>query len=116
MLSATVFVPLAGAVVIAVLLKGPRFIRGFALAVAVADPPGDDAAVARPHGAKVDEAEVPFVEAARHPTEHPAEVTVDPVPHDLTDKSADLPETRHLVKLGHPDGHFVAAALTFASG
>ena len=37
MLSATVFVPLAGAVVIAVLLKGPRFIRGFALAVAVAD-------------------------------------------------------------------------------
>ena len=37
MLSATVFVPLAGAVVIAVLLRGPRFIRGFALAVAVAD-------------------------------------------------------------------------------
>lgn len=37
MLSATVFVPLAGAVVIAVLLKGPRLIRGFALAVAVAD-------------------------------------------------------------------------------
>jgi NADH-quinone oxidoreductase subunit M len=32
-----VFVPLAGAVVIAVLLKGPRLIRGFALAVAVAD-------------------------------------------------------------------------------
>jgi len=37
LLSATVFVPLAGAVVIAVLLRGPRFIRGFALAVAVAD-------------------------------------------------------------------------------
>src|SRR5258705_9664489 len=80
------------------------------LAEAGPDAPRPDAlALAGPHRAQVEEAEIGIVHALRDPAQHARAVAVDPVPHDLPYEAADLAEASDPVELGHPHRHLVAA-------
>ncbi len=79
------------------------------LADAVPHPAGPPVLVARAHRPQVLERQLRVVPADGDPPQHPAPVAVDPVPHQLADEPADLPEALGPVELDHADRVLVPA-------
>jgi len=79
----------------------------------VPHPTGEDTLVARSHGSHVDELEIGLIPASCSPAKHPAPMTVNPIPHDPPDKSANLLEAGNAVELCHAHRYLIA---TFFAG
>src|SRR5579862_780976 len=56
----------------------------------------------------MDKTQVRVIPAARDPSVHPATMTIDAIPHDLADKSADGLEARHPIEFGHSKRSVIA--------
>jgi hypothetical protein len=71
---------------------------------------GQHAVLGAAHRSTVNETKLrPVIETARDPARLPGTMTVQPIPHHLPCKTADIAETRRAIKLGHAHRIFVAA-------